>query len=131
MSENPKVGRAIEVFNVLVEGILRETEEEKVAVIDGSCMMRPRLFSKYGPDECRGVQESVRDAKVVFSRIMRLSMGKADEEDWQNYLVAEAIEGLENEKYYGAPDDPEPYAHNCVLNEIIKIIPDFVKGLDI
>jgi len=132
MSEDLKsVDNVISDFNLLIDVFLEGITERRKTVIGGRMLGCPTSIPRYSSVELDGIREAVEDAKAVFAGKIVLSAEGINGNVCKNELVELVSCVLENKKYYGDPDDPEPYAYNNAIDEIIKIILNFVKDLEI
>jgi hypothetical protein len=129
--DSERKDKARRAFNRLIGVTLRKLEDSKRTIRDGTIMGCSRMVPKYGPDSMRGISEGLESAKAIFAERFTLPAEGEARVVWKEALLATLIEGLESAKYYGDPEDPEPYAHNDALGEIIRAVPAFLEGLEI
>lgn len=129
MSEENK--NAIDAFNSLVNAIVTEARMARRIVNDGCCIGCPRSVPKYDSVEIGGIQEAMKDAKAVFASNVSLLEENIERAVWENVLIEAVTEELKSNQYGGDPYDNDTNAYNAAMSEIIKRIPDFIKGLAI
>lgn len=132
MSQNPKAGMAIEAFNRLVEDVSRETKETMIVVNDDTMMGCSSGIFLYSSEEIKKIiDDAGQKIEAIFASHVALLAEGGDGE--KNTFSEAVIESLNGEKYVGNPYDydMEECAIDTLLKNIIKAIPDFVKGLDI
>jgi hypothetical protein len=121
----------VSAFNHMADIVLEEAVERRKIVIDGTMMGCPKSVPKFGPDEMDGIREATENAKTVFAGKIFLPGEGVDRSVWEKEFVETLTKALEENKYYGDPEDSEPYAYNGALEEIMSRIPGFVKDLAI
>lgn len=121
----------IEAFNVLMDDILREAEDGRRIVNDGSCLGCPRSVPRYSPSEIGGIREAVKDAKEVFASKLSLLEKDAEGPARKDALIKAVTEELKGFQNRGDPYDENSNAYNAALAKIIGEIPGSVKDMKI